>query len=108
MIKILEEKKMPCKYDGLSRTHLKCECSNCSKHFWRLKKEVDKKIKKNQKNIYCSQKCRRSQIVVKCSYCNNNFYSKKSRLKKSKSGLYFCCREHKDLAQRIEHGFKNI
>ena len=33
-----------------------------------------------------------------------------SKLEKSKSGLYFCCREHKDLAQKINAGesFKSI
>ena len=30
------------------------------------------------------------------------------RLNNSKSGIYFCCREHKDLAQRIDFGLKEI
>ena len=41
---------------------------------------------------------------VKCAYCGKDFDKKISSLSNSKSGLYFCCREHKDLAQRIESG----
>ena len=40
---------------------------------------------------------------VECAYCGEYFYKPKSKLN-SKSGLYFCCREHKDLSQRIESG----
>ena len=45
-----------------------------------------------------------NRIKVECAYCGKEFYIPKSRLNKSKSGLYFCCREHKDLAQRIDSG----
>lgn len=40
---------------------------------------------------------------VECAYCGKVFIKPKSRLN-SKSGLYFCCREHKDLSQRIGSG----
>ena len=43
-------------------------------------------------------------MAAKCAYCGKEFYISKSRLNKSKSGLHFCCREHKDLAQRIDSG----
>lgn len=43
---------------------------------------------------------------VECAYCNQKFMKAISKLEKSKSGLYFCCREHKDLAQRLESGQK--
>ena len=50
------------------------------------------------------------RVELICAYCNQTFIRSKSSLNKSKSGLYFCCREHKDLAQRIENGemFKEI
>lgn len=41
---------------------------------------------------------------VECAYCGKVFIRSNSDLLKSKSGLYFCCREHKDIAQRIESG----
>lgn len=42
-----------------------------------------------------------------CAYCNISFYKPKSKLGNSKSGLYFCCRDHKDISQRIG-GIKEI
>lgn len=39
-----------------------------------------------------------------CAYCNQKFYRNPSKLLRSRSGLYFCCREHKDLAQRLDSG----
>lgn len=58
---------------------------------------------------YCSRRCSgRSANPVKihepnvvCAYCNKEFYITPSHLSKSKSGLYFCCRQHKDTASRI-------
>lgn len=41
---------------------------------------------------------------VECAYCKKLFLRSISSLEKSRSGLYFCCREHKDLAQRLEAG----
>ena len=41
---------------------------------------------------------------VECAYCHKKFLKPNSKLENSKTGLYFCCREHKDLAQRIESG----
>jgi 5-methylcytosine-specific restriction endonuclease McrA len=38
---------------------------------------------------------------VRCAQCDKPFYLNRSKQKNSKSGLFFCCREHKDLAQRI-------
>lgn len=51
-----------------------------------------------------------NQIEVECAYCHNKFIRPLSKISNSKSGLYFCCREHKDLAQRISSGkeFENI
>lgn len=43
-------------------------------------------------------------IEVTCAYCHQPFKKRISKLNDSKSGLYFCCREHKDLAQRINSG----
>ena len=59
--------------------------------------------------------CRKERIEssdnytsLTCSYCGVNFRREKRKLSGSKSGLYFCCREHKDLAQRIEHGLTEM
>lgn len=44
-----------------------------------------------------------TQVELECAYCGKHFMRAKSKAV-SRSGLYFCCREHKDLAQRIESG----
>lgn len=49
-----------------------------------------------------------SRTEVTCAYCGKTFVKQNSKLDGSKSGLYFCCREHKDLAQRIKNGFVEI
>ena len=46
----------------------------------------------------------KNRVELICSYCGESFVRSKSHLENSKSGLYFCCREHKDLAQRLESG----
>lgn len=45
-----------------------------------------------------------NRTMVICSYCGKEFQKSNSSITKSKSGMYFCCREHKDLAARLESG----
>lgn len=45
-----------------------------------------------------------SKIECECAYCHKIFWRTPSKIEKSRSGLLFCCREHKDLAQRLESG----
>ena len=61
--------------------------------------------------IYCSSACSAKDVGLKrrivhepnvqCAWCEVYFYLKPSSFRNSKSGLYFCCRRHKDQAQRI-------
>ena len=39
-----------------------------------------------------------NSVKCTCAYCGKLFYKSKSKISQSKSGLLFCCREHKDLA----------
>lgn len=60
---------------------------------------------------YCKQKDIReknkdSSVKLQCDYCGTEYYVPLSKVIKSKSGLHFCCREHKDLAQQIKSGEK--
>lgn len=59
---------------------------------------------------FCSRSCssRRQRppeslkrVTLTCAYCQTTFERRPSKMASSKSGLYFCCREHKDLAQRL-------
>lgn len=43
-----------------------------------------------------------------CSFCNKSFYRNEYRKSKSKSGLHFCCREHKDNAQKVHGGVEGF
>lgn len=78
-------------------------CLNCSKNF---------SIKRKQ--LFCSRICyieykskNSINIEMNCNFCNKIFYKKPSSLKNSKSGFYFCCRNCKDSAQRL-NGIKAI
>lgn len=44
------------------------------------------------------------KLNLVCAYCGKEFTRAPSKANKSKSGLYFCCREHKDIAQRLDSG----
>lgn len=45
-----------------------------------------------------------SRQEVECAYCKKRFLKSKASLENSRSGLYFCCKDHKDLAQCIDSG----
>ena len=60
---------------------------------------------------YCSMACtgkartanvKPKQPNVSCAWCQKPFYKRPSAQRYSKSGLYFCSREHKDQAQNID------
>lgn len=87
---------------GRKRRAEEVKCIVCKTSFLR-------RLNKNTKccSIKCKYISRRNRIDVKCSYCNSSFSKPKSKLKQSKSGLYFCTRKCKDLAQRIG-GIKEI
>lgn len=82
----------------------------CNKQFQASLTEV-----KRGNGKFCSKECSLKNTINKakaratnqklpnviCAYCDIPFYKRQSALKNSKSGLYFCCREHKDLSQRI-------
>jgi 5-methylcytosine-specific restriction endonuclease McrA len=65
-----------------ARNDIRCSCPKC------LEEERKKKSEEHS-------------VIVECAYCGKKFRKVLSALNKSKSGLYFCCREHKDLAQNL-------
>lgn len=81
-------------------------------------KEFDASLREHKRGNakYCckehSQLARKGTIRVKpnvtCSYCGKEFHKSKFKQKLSRSGLYFCCREHKDLAQCLDFGLTII
>lgn len=82
-------------------------CQTCNDEFQAREQDLKRGLAK-----YCSRKCagiarstkpktQREPNLI-CAYCSKSFYRSPSKLSKSKSKLYFCCREHKDLAQSLD------
>lgn len=78
-------------------------CLECGKE-----KEVEDRDTKRGRGKFCSRSCsstyngRTEKISnATCSGCSKEFYKTPSSKNNSRSGLYFCCRECKDKAQRI-------
>jgi len=83
----------------------KINCLQCQKECWVENREINRGFGK-----FCSRTCSSQHRIanltppepnVKCALCDKAFYKNLSKQADSKSGLYFCCREHKDAAQRI-------
>lgn len=52
----------------------------------------------------CKEEYYAPRLKTICAYCGKPIDRSSARAKNSKSGLYFCCREHKNLSQRISSG----
>lgn len=90
---------------------IKQNCLNCQKEFNARSQDVNRGFGK-----FCNSSCAsiynqahriKPESNVICAFCNTKFYLNESKKRGSKSGLYFCCRAHKDAAQRIG-GIKEI
>ncbi len=85
------------------------KCQQCNKSFTKPQTEYRRSERIGRKH-FCSSSCSskytqanrpRPRPNVTCALCSVRFYLAKSKLLNSKSGLFFCCRTHKDQAQRI-------
>jgi hypothetical protein len=92
-------------------TTIKKNCLNCNEEFNAPIREVNRGNGK-----FCSLKCSgeyngkmrpKPQPNVECAWCHKLIYRNKSKAALSKSGLYFCCDDHKNQAQRID-GLKEL
>lgn len=81
-------------------------CATCQLPFYARQSELNRGCGK-----YCSKPCTikgtaRAKTKVRipnvtCAYCQTDFYVSKTRKTNSKSSLFFCCRAHKDISQRL-------
>lgn len=89
-------------YDGRLRRLFARTCETCGKTIY-APKHVNRR--------FCDKNCRgqadRKQVEVKCAWCAADFSIPANRVGKTKSGLYFCKRECKDRAQRLD-GFSEL
>lgn len=88
--------------------NIKRNCKLCGTEFLTRKSDVKKGHGK-----FCSLGCStklankkryayRDTPNVECAHCGEKFYRTPYQQSKPKSGLFFCCRDHKNLAQRME------
>lgn len=99
------------------RLFMKIKCDYCDIGFDRNPSEVNRSERLGRKQ-FCTRSCaskakRLAETVhhepnVVCAYCSKPFYKRPSNFCNSKHEIYFCCREHKDLGQRIENGIVEI
>lgn len=88
-------------------TTIEKTCKHCNTKFSASLKEHNRG-NANFCSLSCSSKhkAKQKQPNAICAYCNLEFYKSPSKLN-TKNNLHFCCREHKDLAQRLD-GIKEI
>lgn len=90
---------------------MKKQCLVCDTEFEATSSEINRGNAK-----FCSRRCshkgRKKPVKkipnVTCAYCQKPFYKNNSKQKKSKHGIFFCCRKHKDLGQKLENGITEI
>lgn len=77
-----------------SRELITFECDYCNTSFTRSKHDIQRKIRKNEKTIYCSKSCfasfKKLKQLVKCKQCNKEFEKAFNQIKKSFN--HFCSR----------------
>lgn len=90
----------------------KRNCKNCNQIFEAPIAEI-----KRGGGKFCNRKCAgeyksknspNQKPNCKCALCGKQIYKTKSEQLKSKSGLFFCCIEHKNAAQKLDGGIKEI
>lgn len=89
----------------LMSTMISRQCDHCQARY-----AAEVRYLKRGQGLYCSRSCssksaqeRRAKTQrpnVSCAVCSVPFYTKPSRIVKSKSGLFFCSKEHQDEAYR--------
>lgn len=95
--------------EGKLRLYIYHQCDNplCGKWHWKQKRFL-------KERNYCCSACGNvhrnigKSIDVSCALCGKIFRLGKFKSTLSKSGLHFCCREHKDIGQRIENGMTGM
>lgn len=93
---ILQEIRKP-DTQGKNRPTLEIECDHCKSIFYRQTRLYKAKVDG------CSPRClnilKGNGSIVECAHCKIDFYKNNSKLENSRSGLYFCSRECKDIGQ---------
>ena len=91
---------------------VKINCLKCGKEKLVRRTDINRGYGKFC-SLTCSAKYNAVKIIhppnVKCAHCGKEFYKNNTQRKKSRSGLFFCCRKHKDISQTIgKYGVSEI
>lgn len=78
--------------------YYRCDC--CDKEYKKQKRIAEGAPREH----YCSTACytedkKPNRVTLECAHCGISFTRPQSKINNSRSGLYFCCREHKDIGQ---------
>ena len=110
--KVFQNSLETCEYiDGYKNSNSIIKV-HCLIHDLNFETKYENVSRDNRKHHICPQcqqedrdkKYANQRITLKCAYCGKEFTRTLSHANKSKSELYFCCREHKDLAQGLNSG----
>ena len=110
--KVWENSLQTCEYIGGYENSTSTLTVKCIKHNNIFETKYENVRRDNRAHLLCpicQSEARLSQhassnTILTCAYCNKEFSRNNSKLNNSRSGLYFCCREHKDLAARLNAG----
>ena len=107
--KVFENSLQTCEYISGYETTKSLITVKCLIHNLEFKTSFENVRRDSRKHHICpicqkedkNKRYKNNRKEVECAYCKTKFFKSLSKLEKSKSGLYFCCREHKDLAQSL-------
>ena len=85
---------------GKRRTHIYVNCDHCGKLFPKVKRFL-RDGKRNFCNKSCQSSFTKNRIITKCAVCSKIV---ERRNRSTKSGLVFCCQDHKNIAQSYKCG----
>ncbi len=95
-------------YYGKEVTLYKYYCVVCNIDIWYIKTKPRKYCSRLCESIKKAELARKKKAVVFCAICNSTLFRSKSKLGGSKSGLYFCTRQCKSKAQRVDSNIKEL
>lgn len=90
--------------NGKKRYGIIKECLHCEREFL-VRNDWKEKVTMCSK--FCNYEMQDKKIKLNCDWCKKSFSKQSSKLTNSKSGFYFCTKECKDNAQKID-GLKEI
>jgi hypothetical protein len=93
--------------------YVELECSHCKKIHKRIRKEVLHGLRKPNKQVYCSRKCRALHVSEKrrssvtCAECGTTFSRRITQIRKGANFCSYKCTKSFNVKRSIEKGHTN-